>query len=124
MSLQPDGRPPFRADHIGSLLRPSNLRHAFREHADGKIAEAQFREIQDAAICDVVKLQEESGLQVVTDGEFRRTSYWARFVELTRGLAVSPQCAFASTIGGNPVSEADERAKLRRCVEAARAIWG
>ena len=38
-------------------------------------------------------------------------------------LAISPQCGFASTMGGNPVTEADERAKLRLCVEAARAIW-
>ena len=39
-------------------------------------------------------------------------------------LAISPQCGFASTLGGNPVTEADERAKLRLCVDAARAIWG
>jgi 5-methyltetrahydropteroyltriglutamate--homocysteine methyltransferase len=39
-------------------------------------------------------------------------------------LAISPQCGFASSIGGNPVTEADERAKLALCVDAARAIWG
>ena len=39
-------------------------------------------------------------------------------------LAISPQCGFASTMGGNPVTEADERAKLRLCVEAAKKIWG
>ena len=47
-----------------------------------------FRAAQDAAIRDVVRLQEDCGLQVVTDGEFRRTSYWEKFVRLTRGLAV------------------------------------
>jgi 5-methyltetrahydropteroyltriglutamate--homocysteine methyltransferase len=88
MSIQPNGRPPFRADHIGSLLRPARLRQAFREHAEGKIADGQFREIQDAAISEAVKLQEDCGLQVVTDGEFRRTSYWGRFVSFTRGLSV------------------------------------
>jgi 5-methyltetrahydropteroyltriglutamate--homocysteine methyltransferase len=46
-----------------------------------------------------------------------------RYMEGNR-LAISPQCGFASTIGGNPVTEADERAKLRLCVDAARAIWG
>jgi 5-methyltetrahydropteroyltriglutamate--homocysteine methyltransferase len=52
----------------------------------------------------------------------RRTDEATRYVDLER-LAISPQCGFASTMGGNPVSEADERAKLRLCVDAARAIW-
>jgi 5-methyltetrahydropteroyltriglutamate--homocysteine methyltransferase len=88
MTIVPDGRPPFRADHIGSLLRPPELRHAFRDVLARKIDEGKFRAIQDAAIRNVVRLQEEVGLQVVNDGEYRRGSYWGRFVELTDGLAV------------------------------------
>ena len=88
MTIAPDGRPPFRADHIGSLLRPPALRDAFRDASRRQIDEAQFRAIQDAAIRDVVKLQEDVGLQVVTDGEYRRVSYWGRFVDLTDGLVV------------------------------------
>jgi 5-methyltetrahydropteroyltriglutamate--homocysteine methyltransferase len=80
--------PPFRADHIGSLLRPKQLREAFRRHASGEMPQAQFRAAQDEAIRDVVKLQEDCGLQVVTDGEFRRISYWEKFVRLTKGLVV------------------------------------
>jgi 5-methyltetrahydropteroyltriglutamate--homocysteine methyltransferase len=53
----------------------------------------------------------------------RRTEEAAKYIDLDR-LAISPQCGFASTVAGNPVTEADERAKLKRCVEAARAIWG
>ena len=53
----------------------------------------------------------------------RRADEAARYVDASR-LAISPQCGFASTMGGNPVTEDDERAKLRLCVEAARAIWG
>ena len=53
----------------------------------------------------------------------RRTEEAARYVK-AESLAISPQCGFASTMGGNPVTEADERAKLRLCVEAARRIWG
>lgn len=87
-TLTPDGRPPFRADHIGSLLRPQKLRHAFRQHAAGELSDAAFRAVQDEAIRDVVRLQEESGLGVVTDGEFRRISYWEKFVRLTAGLTV------------------------------------
>ncbi len=89
-TLRPDGRPPFRADHIGSLLRPAKLREAFKAHAVQALDEARLRAAQDEAIREVVRLQEDCGLQVVTDGEFRRTSYWARFVSLTSGLTVKP----------------------------------
>jgi 5-methyltetrahydropteroyltriglutamate--homocysteine methyltransferase len=82
------GRPPVRADHIGSLLRPATLRQAFRDFNAGKLDREEFRAIQDAAIRDIVTLQEGVGLEVVNDGEFRRGSYWGRFVELTEGLAV------------------------------------
>ncbi len=53
----------------------------------------------------------------------KRTEQATKYIDLDQ-LAISPQCGFASTIGGNPVTEADERAKLRLCVDAARAIWG
>jgi len=79
----------FRADHIGSLLRPKKLREAFRSHAEKKIGEAELRSAQDEAIRDVIRLQEDCGLQVVTDGEFRRTSYWEKFVRLS-GFAIKP----------------------------------
>jgi 5-methyltetrahydropteroyltriglutamate--homocysteine methyltransferase len=78
----------FRADHIGSLLRPKKLREAFRRHAAGELRDDGLRAAQDEAIRDVVKLQEDCGLQVATDGEFRRTSYWEKFVRLTHGLVV------------------------------------
>jgi 5-methyltetrahydropteroyltriglutamate--homocysteine methyltransferase len=53
----------------------------------------------------------------------KRTEEAARYIDAAR-LAISPQCGFASTMGGNPVTEADERAKLKLCVDAAAAIWG
>ncbi len=84
------GRPPFRADHVGSLLRPAALKDAFRRRRTGDIEEAEFQNIQDEAIRAVVRLQEEAGLQVVTDGEFRRGSYWGRFVERLEGLEIRP----------------------------------
>ena len=71
------GQPPFRADHVGSLLRPAGLRQAFRDHAAKRIDDKEFANIQDAYIREVVKMQEDIGLEVVTDGEFRRASYWA-----------------------------------------------
>ena len=86
--IRPTGWPPFRADHIGSLLRPAQLRQAFGQHARHELSDEKFAEIQDDSIRAVLRLQEETGLRVVTDGEFRRGSYWSRFVELTDGLAV------------------------------------
>jgi 5-methyltetrahydropteroyltriglutamate--homocysteine methyltransferase len=75
--------PPYRADHVGSLLRPKKLREAFRT-----LSGDELRAVQDECIREVVKLQHDCGLQVVTDGEFRRISYWEKFVRLTRGLEV------------------------------------
>jgi len=79
---------PFRADHIGSLLRPKKLREAFRKHSLGEIPAQSLRATQDQAIREVVALQQDCGLSVVTDGEFRRVSYWEKFVRLTKGLEV------------------------------------
>jgi 5-methyltetrahydropteroyltriglutamate--homocysteine methyltransferase len=88
MTLPPGGRPPFRADHVGSLLRPSALRQAFRQRARHELPDDDFSRIQDACIREVVRRQEDIGLAVVTDGEFRRGSYWGRFAERTQGLDV------------------------------------
>ena len=75
--------PPCRADHIGSLLRPRRLREAFRT-----LSGRPLRMVQDDCIREVVQLQRDCGLKVVTDGEFRRISYWEKFVRLTAGLEV------------------------------------
>jgi 5-methyltetrahydropteroyltriglutamate--homocysteine methyltransferase len=84
------GRPPFRADHVGSLLRPAALREAFRKHGAGEIDEAAYRAVQDRCIREAVAMQEAVGLKVVTDGESRRGSYWGRFVERLQGFTIKP----------------------------------
>jgi 5-methyltetrahydropteroyltriglutamate--homocysteine methyltransferase len=94
------GRPPFRADHIGSLLRPAVLRQAFRDHATGALDDRAFAATQDECIRAVVRMQEAVGLEVVTDGEFRRGSYWSRFVEGIDGLVIRPaQFKFRDDLG-------------------------
>jgi 5-methyltetrahydropteroyltriglutamate--homocysteine methyltransferase len=80
--------PPYRADHVGSLLRPKELREAFRRSASGEIGAGALKAVQDRCIRDVFALQRDCGLEVLTDGEFRRISYWEKFVRLTRGLEV------------------------------------
>jgi 5-methyltetrahydropteroyltriglutamate--homocysteine methyltransferase len=72
------------------LLRPQALRQAFRRHASDEIGDAEFVKLQDQCIRDVVALQEEVGLKVTTDGEFRRGSYWGRFVERINGFKIKP----------------------------------
>src|SRR2546427_11965925 len=70
-------KPPFRADHVGSLLRPAPLKAAREKRAKGEIGAADLKAIEDREIERVIKKQEEVGLQAVTDGEFRR-SWWHR----------------------------------------------
>ena len=88
--MPPDGAPPFRAEHIGSLLRPDALREGFRRLNRGEVDEDGFRAIQDGCIRDAVAMQEEIGLEVVTDGEFRRTTYISHFVDSVDGLEFAP----------------------------------
>jgi len=68
-------RPPFRADHVGSLLRPAALKEARARHDKGEITSGELEAVEDREIEKVVKKQEEIGLRAVTDGEFRR-SWW------------------------------------------------
>jgi 5-methyltetrahydropteroyltriglutamate--homocysteine methyltransferase len=68
-------KPPFRADHVGSLLRPAVLKDARQRHAKGEIGAAELKAAEDRAIEDVIRKQEAVGLQSITDGEFRR-SWW------------------------------------------------
>jgi 5-methyltetrahydropteroyltriglutamate--homocysteine methyltransferase len=68
-------KPPFRADHVGSLLRPAALKAARERRAKGEIGAAELTAVEDRAIEDVIKKQEAAGLQSITDGEFRR-SWW------------------------------------------------
>jgi 5-methyltetrahydropteroyltriglutamate--homocysteine methyltransferase len=79
-------RPPFRADHVGSLLRPPELLSAREAHAAGSIDAAELRAREDDAIRDVVRMQEDVGLRAATDGEFRRTSWHMDFIYSLDGI--------------------------------------
>jgi 5-methyltetrahydropteroyltriglutamate--homocysteine methyltransferase len=78
--------PPFRADHVGSFLRPKVLLDAREQHQQGKISSRQLREVEDGAIRDIVKFQESLGLKGITDGEFRRTYFHIDFLEQLEGV--------------------------------------
>jgi 5-methyltetrahydropteroyltriglutamate--homocysteine methyltransferase len=78
--------PPFRADHVGSLLRPDNLLKARAQRAAGEITAEELRSIEDDAIRDVVRMQRDVGLRSATDGEFRRTSWHMDFIYQLGGV--------------------------------------
>ena len=82
-----DSRPPFRADHVGSLLRPPALKALRLEQEAGKVSAADLHKAEDAAIRDGVKLQEEVGLSGITDGEMRRKSWHMDFLLQLSGLS-------------------------------------
>jgi 5-methyltetrahydropteroyltriglutamate--homocysteine methyltransferase len=78
--------PPFRADHVGSLLRPPELLRAREEFAQSRISADDLRGVEDEAIRDAVRMQEEVGLQSATDGEFRRASWHMDFIYQLDGI--------------------------------------
>jgi 5-methyltetrahydropteroyltriglutamate--homocysteine methyltransferase len=83
-------KPPFRADHVGSLLRPEEVQHARAEFKAGRIDASALRAIEDEAIRGVIELQRAVGLQTVTDGEFRRTSWHMDFIYSLGGIRQVP----------------------------------
>ncbi len=80
---------PFRADHVGSFLRPKRLSEARAKAQEGKIDAAELRAVEDECIREVVKKQEEHGLHGITDGEFRRTFFHVDFLEKLDGVNVT-----------------------------------
>jgi len=93
-------KPPFRAEHIGSLLRPANLLRERARFTKGEIDAAALAAAEDAAIADAIRLQERLGFKFVTDGEFRRRSYHSFFYGALGQLRID-------TIGGADAVGAD-----------------
>lgn len=79
-------KPPFRADHVGSFLRPKFLLDAREQRAKGQISAEQLRAVEDKAIAEVVQFQQSVGLQSITDGEYRRTYFHLDFLEQLGGV--------------------------------------
>jgi 5-methyltetrahydropteroyltriglutamate--homocysteine methyltransferase len=82
--------PPFRADHVGSLLRPHRLLQARDDFAAGKITAADLRAVEDEEIIKAIRMQEEVGLQSATDGEFRRATWHMDFIYALGGVSKAP----------------------------------
>ena len=79
-------KPPFRVDHVGSLLRPQKLKEARQQHSQGAISAPSLKELEDEAIEQVIRRQEEIGLQSITDGELRRNAWQTDFLSQLDGV--------------------------------------
>jgi methionine synthase II (cobalamin-independent) len=88
MAAQARKNPPFRAEHIGSFVRPEGLLSAARARKAGTITDAAFKQAADQAIIDIVRFQESVGMPSVTDGEFRRRSWSAGFIDAVDGFGL------------------------------------
>jgi len=87
--MSDQSKPFFRADHVGSLLRPQKLLEARASWKGGKLTFEALQNIEDEAIREVVKLQENVGLKAITDGEFRRENWWIDFISQIEGIVIS-----------------------------------
>ena len=112
--------PPFRAETIGSLLRPASLKGSFQQYREGRIAAAAYEEALTDAIRGAVRAQEDAGLQSITDGEFGRNSWFGFFFERMGGFRLEPAAfRFRDAEGGTfewPTCYACERIQRRSAI--------
>src|SRR3974390_3321324 len=105
--------PPFRAEHIGSLLRPRSLLEQRARFARGEIGRDELRKAEDASIVEAIRLQEQLGFEFVTDGEFRRRSYHSYFYQQLGDLQIDavPQNEAEGGRGARPAGSARGKVK-------------
>ena len=112
--------PPFRADLVGSLLRPPALSQAREDHSAGRIDAEELRAVEDDAIRDAVRLQEDVGLRSATDGEFRRASWHMDFIYQLGGISQAP--GHIAVKFRNPTMPAMAASRSPSCGLAERAL--
>jgi len=103
--------PPFRADHVGSLLRPPELKKAREQFKSGRLSREELQEVEDRSIRAAVALQEAAGLQSITDGEFRRAFWHVDFLTGFDGIAAT-QGQYALKFHGEGGAESETRSMM------------
>jgi 5-methyltetrahydropteroyltriglutamate--homocysteine methyltransferase len=94
-------KPLFRADHVGSMLRPPELLDARKKWEAGQLDKKGLKAVEDKAIRDAIKLQEDAGMPTITDGEFRRENWWIDFISQLKGVEITaPQASYGFSAGG------------------------
>jgi len=104
-------RPPFRADQVGSLLRPTELKKARQDFKNGKITAANLKAVEDREIRRAIALQEAAGLEGITDGEFRRAFWHVDFLTGFEGI-VATQGQYALKFHGEGGAESETRSMM------------
>ena len=97
-----------RAEQIGSLLRPTEVMDARATHAQGSITIEQLREVEDRAIIDALEMQRQVGVDIFSDGEFRRSWFSAAFADSIEGIVDDPDAVFVSSWQGEQGELADQ----------------
>ena len=119
--------PPFRADHVGSLLRPPTVFRAREQHSAGEISASELRAVEDEAIAEVVAMQESVGLRSATDGEFRRQSWHMDFIFQLGGMTERPpseQAVEFHTADGRTIISAQGTFYVEGKVSLGHTIFG
>ena len=111
--------PPFRADHVGSLLRPPEIHAARAQRARGEIDDAELRGIEDTAIAEMIPKLEATGIQSITDGEFRREWFHLDFLQQLDGVTVSGAIESSSNSHGDGAHDAAEDLRHRQAASCA-----
>ena len=104
---------PFRYDFVGSFLRPQRLKDARKAFENGAISQEELTAVEDDCIKELVAKTKELGYHVITDGEFRRSTWHLDFM-----------WGFASCEIGNKLTEEQQWAKLKLVKEIAEEVWG
>src|SRR5215472_5088851 len=100
----------YRADHVGSLLRPAAVLEARAAHTAGRISLAQLRDIEDKAILAALEMQRQVGIDVFTDGEYRRSWWSGAIAESVEGIIDDPEAVFTPGWQGPSGAQADTTA--------------
>jgi 5-methyltetrahydropteroyltriglutamate--homocysteine methyltransferase len=118
--------PPFRADHVGSFLRPKYLLDAREQAVKGEITREQLRAVEDRAISEIVKFQQDVGLQSITDGEFRRTYFHIDFLQQLGGVKTDIPVTVRKPDGSEELAPPVMRVvdKVRHVKDIQRADFG
>ena len=104
-------KPPFRADHVGSLLRPAALKAAREKRKSGAISAADLKSVEDRCIRDAIAMQEAAGLESITDGEFRRAFWHVDFLTGFEGI-IATQGQYALKFHGEGGAESETRSMM------------
>ncbi|MCA1647038.1 MAG: hypothetical protein LC797_16775, partial [Chloroflexi bacterium] len=106
--------PAFRADHVGSLLRTPELKAAHAAHSDGRLSDADLRALEDSEILRVLDLQRQVGIDVFSDGEFRRGGWSGDFQEAVDGFSPGAPAVtvFNTAVGNAPAQRPPSQARV------------